>query len=59
MPADIAAGGSQSFVIALTPTAMFNATDVVFTMKCANYADGCEHGRAEHAAAVGIEHSDA
>jgi hypothetical protein len=36
MPADIAAGGSQSFVIALTPTAMFNATDVVFTMKCAN-----------------------
>ena len=35
-PVDIAAGATQSFVIALTPTAAFNATDVGFSFACAN-----------------------
>jgi hypothetical protein len=35
-PVDIAAGAAQSFVIALTPTAAFNATDVGFSFACAN-----------------------
>jgi hypothetical protein len=37
-PVDIAAGAAQSFVIALTPTAAFNATDVGFNFACANAA---------------------
>jgi hypothetical protein len=35
-PADIAQGASQSFVIALTPTAPFGPTSVAFTFACAN-----------------------
>jgi hypothetical protein len=35
-PADIAQGAAQSFVIALTPTAAFAPTDIVFTFSCAN-----------------------
>ena len=35
-PVDIAAGGSQSFVFALTPTAPFVPTDVELTFRCAN-----------------------
>ena len=35
-PVDIAAGGSQSFVIALQPTASFAATEVAFDVACAN-----------------------
>jgi streptogramin lyase len=37
-PANIAAGQSQSFVIALTPTTPFAPTDVAFTFTCANAA---------------------
>jgi hypothetical protein len=37
-PVNIAAGASQSFVIALTPTAAFNATNVDFSFACANAA---------------------
>jgi hypothetical protein len=33
---DIAAGGAQSFVFALTPTGAFAPTDVQFTFNCAN-----------------------
>ncbi len=33
-PADIPAGGSQSFLIGLTPTAVFGATDVEFAFTC-------------------------
>jgi len=33
---DIAAGASQSFLIAFTPTAAFNTTDVALTFGCAN-----------------------
>ncbi len=33
-PADIPAGGSQSFLIGLTPTAEFGATDVEFAFTC-------------------------
>jgi YVTN family beta-propeller protein len=35
-PANIAAGQAQSFVIALTPTASFPPTNVVFTFTCAD-----------------------
>jgi len=35
-PIDIAAGASQSFVIAVTPTAAFGSTDAPFTMTCTN-----------------------
>ncbi len=35
-PANIAAGASQSFVFAIRPTAAFLATNVGFTMLCAN-----------------------
>ena len=35
-PVDIAQGASQSFVIALTPTAAFSPTDVDFSFACAN-----------------------
>ncbi len=37
-PANIAAGGSQSFVFAITPTGTFNPTNVAFQMACANAA---------------------
>jgi hypothetical protein len=37
-PVNIAAGDSQSFVIAIKPTAPFGATDVAFTMGCSNSA---------------------
>jgi hypothetical protein len=35
-PVNIPQGASQSFVIALTPTAPFNPTNVAFTYSCAN-----------------------
>ena len=35
-PADIPAGGTQSFTMSLTPTATLAATDVVLTMSCDN-----------------------
>lgn len=35
-PVDIPAGGSQSFVIALTPTSAVNPTNVPFTFTCVN-----------------------
>ena len=35
-PVGIAAGGSQSFVIAFTPGASFGTTDVAFNFQCAN-----------------------
>ena len=35
-PVDLAQGASQSFVIALTPTAAFSPTDVDFSFACAN-----------------------
>ena len=35
-PFGIPAGGSQSFVLALSPTAAFPPTDVSFTYVCAN-----------------------
>jgi len=35
-PATIPAGGSQSFVLAFTPTAAFNPTDISFAYTCAN-----------------------
>jgi YVTN family beta-propeller protein len=35
-PVDIAQGASQSFLIALTPTAAFAPTDVAFNFACAN-----------------------
>jgi len=35
-PVDIAQGASQSFLIALTPTAPFSPTDVAFNFACAN-----------------------
>src|SRR6202043_452496 len=35
-PVDIAQGASQSFVIALAPTAAFSPTDVDFSFACAN-----------------------
>ena len=37
-PVDIAAGGSQSFLIALTPTAPFGATVIAFKFFCSNAA---------------------
>jgi hypothetical protein len=37
-PVDIAAGAAQSFVIALTPSAAFAATNVDFNFACANAA---------------------
>jgi hypothetical protein len=37
-PVDIAAGASQSFVIALTATAAFASTDVAFAFACTNAA---------------------
>ena len=37
-PVDIPAGGSQSFVLALTPTAPFHAQDVELSFVCANTA---------------------
>jgi probable HAF family extracellular repeat protein len=37
-PIDIAAGAAQSFLIALTPTAAFSATNVNFSFACANAA---------------------
>jgi len=37
-PVNIAAGAAQSFVIALTPTAAFAATNVDFSFACANAA---------------------
>jgi len=35
-PVNIATGGSQSFVVSITPSQPFGATDVGFTMACAN-----------------------
>ena len=35
-PVDIAAGGSQSYVFAFTPTAPFSPTDVQLTFDCSN-----------------------
>ena len=35
-PVDIAAGGSQSYVFAFTPTAPFSPTDVLLTFDCTN-----------------------
>lgn len=37
-PVNIAAGAAQSFLIALTPTAAFNATNVNFSFACTNAA---------------------
>jgi Tol biopolymer transport system component len=37
-PAEIPAGGSQSFVLQLTPTAPMAAVDIGFTFQCANAA---------------------
>jgi hypothetical protein len=37
-PVDISAGASQSFVIALTPTAVINPTDLPFNFVCGNTA---------------------
>ena len=37
-PVDIAAGGSQSFLLAITPTAEFDATAVSFDFGCSNAA---------------------
>jgi hypothetical protein len=37
-PANIPAGGSQSFIISVTPTAAFAATNASFTMSCSNAA---------------------
>jgi hypothetical protein len=34
-PADIGPGASQSFVISVTPTSAFDATDAAFSMQCA------------------------
>lgn len=37
-PADIAAGGGQSFVVSLSPTGPIAPTDVLFSFSCANSA---------------------
>ncbi len=37
-PVDIPAGGSQSFLLALTPTAAFDATPIAFDFGCGNAA---------------------
>ena len=38
-PATVPAGSGQTFVLALTPTAAFNPTDIAFTYTCANAAN--------------------